>query len=349
MSKPKPDAPTSPPAAATAPAQERHANLPRFVVLGQGKSGTSLLYRLFQKQPGIALSTPKELHYFSNRFAQGQEWYASHFPTPDGRLVGEVSPSYLHPDAVQRLADTLGHDTKVIFILRRPIEQAYSRYLQNICASQTGRPFHQRLRMLGKSLAQTERAIAQCYDLFGADNVLPLFYERDVAPDPGQAERKIMDFIGINAPGTCAQMAQGMVNPGVMPRYMCTGDDPLVIRCGGTMYRIPPQRLVFCAQSRNFQIWKKPGAARIKAALQAQSRWSTEVTEKEYGAALKQAVLPAAAQLQTRFGFDLSHWDIAPQRIAYGMAPPPERFARPPGFGKAGRKGSAKPAKAPSR
>jgi hypothetical protein len=333
MSDPKPDTPP--------PTTSRPTNLPRFVVLGQGKSGTSLLYRLLQKQPGIALSTPKELHYFSNRFAKGLDWYASHFPAPDGRLVGEVSPSYLHPAAVQNLADTLGRNTKVIFILRRPIEQAYSRYLQNICASQTGRPFHQRLRMLGKSLAQTEQAVAHCYDLFGADNVLPLFYERDVAPDPGLAERRILDFIGITAPGTYAQMAQSTVNPGVMPRYMSTGDDPLVIRCGGTMYRIPPQRLVFCAQSRNFQIWKKPGTDRIAAALQAQSRWSTEVTEKEYGVALKQAVLPAAERLQKRFGFDMGHWDISPQRIAYDPAPPPDRFARPPGFGQKGTKKGA--------
>lgn len=298
--------------------------LPDFVVLGQGKAGTSLIYRVLADHPDIGLSNPKELHYFANRFGRGPEWYAKHFAhiPPGVARVGEVSPSYLTAEAVTRVAETLGTDLRVIFVLRRPIERAYSRYLQNICASQKGGGF-QGLRFLTKRLRAQHETIRLCYSLFGADNVLPLWYETDVADFAFEA--KICDFLGLDRTDHSAPFrAAPRVNSGIMPRYLYAGARDLVLRHDSRAYRIPAQHLVFCGQDRNSAIEPDVPPDVAAQALIRQSAWTAEVGEKDYERMLTRSVLPAAERLEAEFGYDMSHWRIAPRRLAYNPAPPPD-------------------------
>lgn len=314
------------------------AGLPRFVVLGQGKAGTSLLYRALSGHPGLALSARKELNYFSSNFDKGPDWYASQFPTPEaraGRLVGEIAPSYLQPEALSRIATLLGRDIQVVFSLRRPIEQAYSRYLQKICGAQSGPPFWKRLDKLAASLERLEESIAQTHDLFGKDRVLALFFERDINPDPVVAERRITDFLGVGMAPQGSLMPDRVVNPGVMPRFLATGAQSRKIRVMGQDYLLPAKSLIFCGQTRNSKVWEAPTALVQARALREQSRWTTEVTREEYAAVQAEVVLPAARRFEARFGFDMSHWACEPRVISYAPAPPPAQFSVSGGGAKA--------------
>ena len=301
-------------------------NLPRFVVLGQGKSGTSLIYKVLSAHPSIGLSQPKELHYFNRDFeTRSLDSYAAHFAeSHDKDIIGEVSPSYLQPQAVDRIARTLGRDIKVIFVLRRPIERSYSRYLQNICARETGRQFHAEVPGMSRLLSEISDAITRCYDLFGQSNVLPLFYETDIAvPQPGFVSR-ILRFLDL--PETDHEQAfldKNPVNAGVMPHYIYAADESFELRSGNQLYGIPANTLVFCAQSRNSRIYQDPSAEDVAAALARQSRWTTKITKPEYRRWQEEQVLPFADRFETEFGFDLSHWRCAPRRISYDSAPPP--------------------------
>ena len=305
--------------------------LPHFVVLGQGKAGTSFVYRVLSQNPAIGLSHPKELHYFSGNRDKGVDWYTSHFAhiAPETPMIGEVSPSYLRRDAIEALANTLGTDTKIIFLLRRPIERAYSRYLQNICATQQGPAFKRMARNLGNSLDQTIDAISACYDTFGANNVLPLMYETDIAEHPEQCEAKILAFLGLEQASHTEQvLAEGHTNPGVMPRYIYSGDETLWL--GGSLgaYIVPPEQLVFCAQTRNTDVIANPSADQVRRAFLRQSHWSASVSLNEYHMYQRQFVLGAATKLETTFGFDMQVWRNPPQRIIYEPAPPPAAFLR---------------------
>ena len=84
--------------------------LPDFVVLGQGKAGTSLIYRVLEKNPDVGLSKVKELLYFGKKNGKSAEWYASQFDhlPPGIARVGEVSPAYLDADPIQEIHDVLG-------------------------------------------------------------------------------------------------------------------------------------------------------------------------------------------------------------------------------------------------
>ncbi len=302
---------------------------PNFVFLGQGKSGTSFIWRVLRENPDIAFPRKKELHFFNKGMAQGLAWYDGHFADlpQDRPYIGEVSPSYLDPDAVARIADVLGRDIKVGFVLRRPIEQAYSRYMQNLCAAPKGYGFERYARLMAARLSKTVDAIELCRDLFGAHNVLALMFERDVVGDTPTFETRILDHLARSPTNNAAPfLARPRVNPGVRPHYIFSEDGPVQVHAQAETYEIPPHTLVFCAQPRNSRVEENPEAAKVRMALDAQAQWDSSVSAQDYKALQDEAVLPAAARLENELGYDMAHWRNAPRALRYAPAPPPPRF-----------------------
>ena len=116
-------------------AEKRH--WPDFIIAG-AKSGTTSLYRYLEAHPDMAPPITKKLTFFDNNFHRGPQWYRLHFPLrrtggsngdgADKRFTGESTAYYLfHPLAPQRIAETLP-ETKIILLLRNPVDRAYSHY-----------------------------------------------------------------------------------------------------------------------------------------------------------------------------------------------------------------------------
>jgi hypothetical protein len=89
--------------------------------------------------------------YFDRHYHRGLNWYRSRFPTAflkrialartGAFLTGEASPSYLLNAVVPaRVAATLP-ETKLIAILRDPIDRAYSGYQREVRKGRETRPF----------------------------------------------------------------------------------------------------------------------------------------------------------------------------------------------------------------
>lgn len=299
--------------------------LPDFLMLGQGKSGSSLIYRVLDANPSVGLSSRKELHYFNENYAQGSAWYAGNFAEiPDGvQRVGEISPSYLARDPLERLSADLGPDLDLFFVLRRPIERLYARYLQNICATGKRGGFHVPARFLPELLDMQFDALTLLYDRFDPARILPLFFERDIAVPDAPFERKILAHLGLPAREYLPALGADRVNATVMPRFISTGDTPLITFHEGQRYVIPKHRLIFCAQPRNTAITREPEPGDVAEAFARQASWSGFVSKAEYAAMLEAHVLPMADRLEARFGFDMSHWRIPPRQLIYAPAPPP--------------------------
>jgi hypothetical protein len=102
---------------------------PDFVILGGMRCGTSSLYRWLSAHPQVTPATKKELNYFDVDHAKGQRWYRSHFPLlRHGRITGEASPYMLfYFVSPERVARELP-ETKLIALLRNPVERAISHY-----------------------------------------------------------------------------------------------------------------------------------------------------------------------------------------------------------------------------
>ncbi|MEH0938286.1 sulfotransferase domain-containing protein [Micromonospora psammae] len=117
--------------------------LPDFLITGTKRGGTTSLWRYLLEHPLVPRLFPawntKTSHYFEENWGRGETWYRSHFPTERQRRalekrhggpvrVGEAAPLYMfHPLVPQRVADLLP-DVRLIFLLRDPVERAYSHW-----------------------------------------------------------------------------------------------------------------------------------------------------------------------------------------------------------------------------
>jgi len=109
--------------------------LPDFVIGGAPRSGTTWLYYLLDRHPDIHMARPvtpepkfflvdsvydKGLAFYSDT------WFADAGPT---QIAGEKSTNYLEsPSTADRIGRHLP-DAKLVFILRNPVDRAYSNYL----------------------------------------------------------------------------------------------------------------------------------------------------------------------------------------------------------------------------
>ncbi|MBW7475542.1 sulfotransferase domain-containing protein [Paenibacillus oenotherae] len=103
---------------------------PDFLIIGTQKGGTTSLYHYLTQHPNIKAAAVKEVHYFDHQFDKGFDWYKRHFPPglSAQALTGEASPYYLfHPQTPGRVRELLP-DTKLIVLLRNPVDRAYSHY-----------------------------------------------------------------------------------------------------------------------------------------------------------------------------------------------------------------------------
>ena len=108
---------------------------PNFLVAGAAKAGTTWLHYCLEVHPEVFVPKQKELHFFSypRLYEKGTEWYESFFREGAAKkAVGEVSPSYMpSPEAPSRIQN-YNPNMRLIFILRNPIERAYSHYCMDM-------------------------------------------------------------------------------------------------------------------------------------------------------------------------------------------------------------------------
>jgi hypothetical protein len=123
--------------------------LPDFAIIGVMKGGTTSLYHLLVQHPYVEPAAKKELHYFDVLIEdEDVEWYRRCFPAPrwkDGRrtITGEATPGYMsHPLAPERMAKVVPQ-TRLIALLRNPVDRAYSDYQQVVRKGRESRTFEE--------------------------------------------------------------------------------------------------------------------------------------------------------------------------------------------------------------
>ncbi len=104
---------------------------PDFVIIGAQRGGTTSLHAYLSAHRNVFTPAKKELHYLTDRYERGRDWYLGHFPcsVPTGTVTGEATPYALfHPLAPERLQQ-IAPRAKLIALLRNPVDRAYSHYL----------------------------------------------------------------------------------------------------------------------------------------------------------------------------------------------------------------------------
>ena len=107
------------------------SHFPNIYFIGAQKCGTSTLYNWFNQDKRLSFPKNKETHYFSSNYVNGPQWYIKQFQRKDYTFRCEIDPSYIYyPDSIKKISE-INKDCKIIIILRRPLERAYSHFLMS--------------------------------------------------------------------------------------------------------------------------------------------------------------------------------------------------------------------------
>jgi len=109
--------------------------IPDVYLVGAAKSGTSGLAYLLSEHPSINVGKNKEPEYFSfcENFEKGESWYLNNYKdAKQEQTIIDASTGYSrypeYPDVAKRIHD-FNPDAKIIFLLRHPVDRAYSHYI----------------------------------------------------------------------------------------------------------------------------------------------------------------------------------------------------------------------------
>ncbi|XP_066549040.1 bifunctional heparan sulfate N-deacetylase/N-sulfotransferase 2 [Amia ocellicauda] len=111
--------------------------LPKFLVIGPQKTGTTALHSFLTLHPAITSNFPspvtfEEIQFFNGQnYHRGIDWYMDFFPFPSNAstdFMFEKSANYFDTDVVPHRAAALLPRAKILALLINPADRAYSWY-----------------------------------------------------------------------------------------------------------------------------------------------------------------------------------------------------------------------------
>jgi hypothetical protein len=183
--------------------------LPTFLVIGAQKSGSTALHAYLRRHPDVAMSNPKELKFFVERFNWnlGVAWYEEQFAPAAARpvppiAVGETSPDYarctIHPGVPERIASVIP-DVRLIYIVRHPLERIRSAYQHAIAHGAESRPIDEAVQRSPHYVDDTRYAmqVDRFLEVFDREQLL-LVGNRALRDDRRATLRQVGAFIGVD-------------------------------------------------------------------------------------------------------------------------------------------------------
>ena len=192
-----------------------------FLVAGAQKAGTTALFDHLAELPQLELPAIKEAHFFDEE--ESVDWLAPDYApyhalfSDPSRLWGEATPIYFYwPNALERIR-AYNPEMKLIFLVRDPVERAWSHWKMEYARGKETEPFswcirEGRARMAAPSpypgfhrvYSYVERGfygrqLARALDLFPRQQIMVLGSEA-LKRDPTTSVGEICHFLGIPAP-----------------------------------------------------------------------------------------------------------------------------------------------------
>jgi hypothetical protein len=211
------------------------ARRPTFIIGGAPRSGTTLLCHLLERHPDIYIIKPyiPEPKVFLLPNSDGVGEYLRRYDQAfaeagNRRALGEKTSYYLEYEyAPERIAQTLG-TVRMLFIVREPVQRAYSNYLWSRKNGLEILSFEEAVRLEGTRpspfgadrdyvrpfnyLSRGDYATfaERYYERFGRDLIRFVLYE-DLERRPAAIMDEIQEFIGV-APMAMDAQALGRIN-----------------------------------------------------------------------------------------------------------------------------------------
>lgn len=195
-----------------------------FLCVGFSKCGTTSLYDTLKQHPDIFLPKIKEIPFFVRPefYKLGISWYKKRFFEKNlSKVSGEINPLYTTKNIARILSKYFSPNTKIIFIMRNPVDRMYSHfrmdmkygyelipkflqhsdinsqfnyYVKHNCRLNEKKIVYDELMMSGNYY----RTICEYMKYFKKENMLFLYFE-DYISNPEVTFKEITDFLGIKS------------------------------------------------------------------------------------------------------------------------------------------------------
>jgi hypothetical protein len=172
--------------------------LPHFIAVGVGRSGTTWLHEMLTGHVGLPYGV-KETDFFLRKYGNGIDWYKSFFRhCAPGQPIVEICPTYFSSAEARQRMKLHIPDCRIICTFREPVERAYSHYKLMRHNVWTRASFEEVVAS-SEEIAEMNQYAANLkgwQQSFGRDNVLICLYD-DLEHDPQGYLNEVCDFIGI--------------------------------------------------------------------------------------------------------------------------------------------------------
>ena len=192
--------------------------LPNFLCVGAQKAGTTTLHDILIQHPEIYLPEIKETKFFqdNSKYKKGLNYYEKEFfgKWNGERAIGEIDPDYMYFEYVpERIYKHLGKDIKLIFMLRNPVDRAYSHYWMSYRRGYETETFERAIELEQERIKIDEfhrshfsyidrgfyaKQIKRYLKLFPKENMLFIIFEEDFLKNRKKTIKSILSFIGVS-------------------------------------------------------------------------------------------------------------------------------------------------------
>ena len=179
--------------------------VPNFIVAGTQKAATTWFHECLNEHPEVFVPKVKEVHFFckepcgKSKNNLGTGWYISQFPDNKSfKAIGEISVDYMYYEHIAEDIFNFNPNMKILFILRNPVDRAYSAYWMNKRQKSNMPEFQEFIRVdhefidRGFYYNQIER-----YFEFFKENIKIFIYE-DLLRNPEAFIKEVYSFLNVD-------------------------------------------------------------------------------------------------------------------------------------------------------
>jgi len=200
---------------------------PNFIIIGAMKAATTSLYTYLKQHPDVFMTSIKEPMFFNSlntendfvlkgrktkKIKSFEEYYSLFKKAENETAIGEASPAYISNNSCAKLIKDHLPNTKIITILRQPVERAYSNYLHAKRADRE--PINSFIDAINSEEERIEknwsplyyykekgfyfRQLSRYFKEFKKEQIKVILFE-DIIDDPQKITKEVFKFLGVDS------------------------------------------------------------------------------------------------------------------------------------------------------
>ena len=191
------------------------------------KAATTSLYTYLKQHPNLFMTTIKEPMFFNNfqrkkkfkvharktkKISTFRQYYSLFDAVKNEKAIGEASPAYISNKDCPQLIHKYLPDTKIIAVLRQPVDRAYSNFLHARRSDREpisdfevvfNKEEERRIKNWSplydyKSKGYYAEQLERYFNLFPKENIKVLLFE-DLIKNPVKITQEIFEFLNIDS------------------------------------------------------------------------------------------------------------------------------------------------------